>query len=109
MGPSTGQPVLSLPRHVVLSVTRNHADEPARGAEEPEVPAGDDPTPGVPERQPPAHAGLHPGIGTTQVEQAAAPEGAVVEPLAEDHRLAHRRSSPICARAKATSGPGTRL
>src|SRR6266446_8419308 len=43
-----------------------------------------------------------------QRHQPSIPEGAVVEPLAENDRLAHRRSSSIWPRAKATSGPGNR-
>src|SRR5262249_13438469 len=40
-----------------------------------------------------------------QKRQPSVPEGTVVESLAEDDGLAHRRSSSISLREKATSGP----
>ena len=109
LGAALGEPDARLLQDFVLAFARDHPDETAVLRVIGKLAAGDPYLPGVVHIPPLRLTKFwNTRIGTAQMHQPALPEGSVVIALAENDRLAHRRSSSISVRAKATSGPAKR-
>src|SRR5205823_5372023 len=100
LGGALGKPNARLLKDVALAVARTGPDEAAALRAVSELPAAHRVSPRI-ERREARRPRLEAITIAPQRHQPASPEGAVVEPLAENDRLAHRKSSSTSLREKA--------